>query len=64
MFWTDTKEKTASLPFFSLRPYLIGFARSAPRAGCAFRQWLCCRDNGRTASSGILLFPVPLAGSP
>ena len=25
---------------------------------------MCIRDSGRTASSDILLFPVPLAGSP
>ena len=59
-----TEEKTADLLFFPLWSCFIISARSAPTAGCAFRQWLGCRDNGRTASSGILIFPVPPARSP
>ena len=35
------KEKTASMPFFSLPPYLIGSARSVPTAGSAW-----CRSYG------------------
>lgn len=58
-----TEEKTADLLFFPLWSCFIISAQSAPTEGYAFRQWLGCRGNGRTASSGILLFPVPLAGS-